>query len=141
MQETLRESEQMARGIIDTALDAFVQVDARGTIRDWNTQAENILGWQRDEALGKNAFELMGWPDGQGPLKKALQSFLLSGDEAVRQPRRELQVRRRDGKEITAELSIAALKTRDGFVFNGFHARPHRQDRGRGPDQLPGHQP
>jgi PAS domain S-box-containing protein len=117
-QETLRESEQLARGIIDTALDAFVQVDARGIIRDWNTQAENILGWRREQALGKNAFELMGWPD--GPLQKALQSFLASGDETVRQPRRELQVRRQDGKEITVELSIAALKTRDGFVFNGF---------------------
>ena len=119
-QETLRESEQLARGIIDTALDAFVQVDAQGIIRDWNTQAENLLGWRRDEALGKNAFGLMGRPDGQGPLKLALRSFLLSRDPVVREPRRELQVRRRDGTEITAELSIAALKTRDGFVFNAF---------------------
>ena len=62
----------------------------------------------------------MGQPDGQGPLKKALEAFLLSGNEVVRQPRRELQVRRRDGTEITVELSIAALRTRDGFVFNAF---------------------
>jgi len=120
VQETLRESEQLARGIIDTALDAFVQIDGKGVIRDWNTQAENFLGWRRDEALGKNAFELMGRPDGQGPLKKALQSFLLSSNHVVRQPRRELLVRRRDGTEISAELSIAALKTRGGFVFNAF---------------------
>nr|WP_244608607.1 PAS domain S-box protein [Bradyrhizobium algeriense] len=119
-QETLRESEQLARGIIDTALDAFVQIDEKGRIRDWNAQAENIFGWPRDEALGRNVFDLMGQPDGQGPLKKALQSFLLSGNEAVRQPRRELQIRRRDGKEITVELSIAALRTRGGFLFNGF---------------------
>jgi PAS domain S-box-containing protein len=119
-QETLRESEQLARGIIDTALDAFVQVDEKGIIRDWNTQAENILGWRRQEALGRGAFELMGRRDGQGPLKGALQSFLLSGDGVVHHPRRELQVRRRDGTEITAELSIAALKTRNGFVFNAF---------------------
>ena len=120
VQETLRESAQLARGIIDTALDAFVQIDAQGVIRDWNTQAENLLGWRRDEALGRNAFELMGRPDGQGPLKLALQAFLVSRDFVVRQPRRELQVRRRDGTEITAELSIAALRTRDGFVFNAF---------------------
>ena len=120
VQETLRESAQLARGIIDTALDAFVQIDAQGIIRDWNTQAENLLGWQRDEALGRNAFELMGRPDGQGPLKLALQAFLVSKDFVVRQPRREVQVRRRDGTEITAELSIAALRTRDGFVFNAF---------------------
>jgi PAS domain S-box-containing protein len=118
VQETLRESAQLARGIIDTALDAFVQIDAQGIILDWNTQAENLLGWRRDEALGKNAFELMGRPE--GPLKMALQAFLLSREHVVRQPRREVQVRRRDGSEITAELSIAALKTRDGFVFNAF---------------------
>ena len=120
VQETLRESAQLARGIIDTALDAFVQIDAQGIIRDWNTQAENLLGWRRDEALGRNAFELMGRPDGQGPLKLALQAFLVSRDFVVRQPRRELQIRRRDGTEITAELSIAALRTRDGFLFNAF---------------------
>jgi PAS domain S-box-containing protein len=120
VQEALRESEQLARGIVDTALDAFVQVDEKGVIGAWNTQAENIFGWPRDEALGSNVFDLMGQPDGQGPLKKALQTFLLSGEEVVRQPRRELQIRRRDGKEITVELSIAALKTRGGFVFNAF---------------------
>jgi PAS domain-containing protein len=38
-------SEQMARGIIDTALDAFVQMDETGRIVDWNTQAEVIFGW------------------------------------------------------------------------------------------------
>jgi len=119
-QEALRESERLARGIVDTALDAFVQIDERGFIRDWNAQADNIFGWPRDEALGKNVFELMGRPDGQGPLKKALQAFLLSGNEVVRQPRRELEIRRRDGKKITAELSIAALRTRGGFVFNAF---------------------
>ncbi len=117
-EETLRESEQLARGIIETALDAFVQIDAQGTVLDWNTQAETLLGWRRDEAIGNNAFDLMGRPG--GPLKTALQSFLASPDHVVRQPRRELLVRRRDGTEITVELSIAALKTRDGFVFNAF---------------------
>src|SRR4029078_6744696 len=68
-QETLRESEELARGIIDTALDAFVQVDEQGFIRAWKQQAENIFGWSRDEALDNNVFDLMGQPDGQGPLK------------------------------------------------------------------------
>ena len=46
-QETLRESEELARGIIDTALDASVQIDAKGVIRNWNAKAENIFGWPR----------------------------------------------------------------------------------------------
>lgn len=119
-QQTLRESEQLARGIINSAIDAFVQIDQRGIIRDWNPQAESIFGWSREETLGKNLFELMGAPDQPGPLRKALEGFLLSGQEMVRQPRREIQIRRRDGNRFTAELSISAFKTRDGFVFNGF---------------------
>ncbi|KJC59824.1 hypothetical protein UP10_16150 [Bradyrhizobium sp. LTSPM299] len=117
-QETLRESAQLARGIIDGALDAFVQIGQNGVIRDWNTQAETIFGWTREEALGRNVFDLMGRPG--GPLRTALAGFLGSGGELVRQPRREVQIRRRDGTEFTAELSVAALKTSDGFVFNGF---------------------
>jgi PAS domain S-box-containing protein len=119
-EQTLRESEQLARGIINSAIDAFVQIDQRGVIRYWNPQAESIFGWSRDEALGKNLFELMGAPGPPGPLRTALEGFLLSGQEQVRQARREIQIRRRDGTRFTAELSISSLKTRDGFVFNGF---------------------
>jgi PAS domain S-box-containing protein len=119
-QATLRESEQLARGIINSAIDAFVQIDQHGVIRDWNPQAEAILGWPREDVLGKNVFELMGRQDGPGPMRIALERFLLSGREQVQQPRHEVQIKRRDGTELTAELSITALRTRDGFVFNAF---------------------
>jgi PAS domain S-box-containing protein len=119
-EEALRESEQLARGIINSAPDAFVQADQRGVIKDWNPQAETLFGWSRVEALGKNVFKLMGRPDGPGPLQKALAAFLSSGAQQIRQPRHEVTARRRDGTEFTAELTITALKTRDGFVFNSF---------------------
>lgn len=119
-QETLRESEQLARGIINSALDAFVQVDERGIIRDWNSQAEVIFGWPRTEVLGKKVFDLIAPDPAEGPIQTALRHFLKSGLEQVARPRREVQARRRDGSEFTTELSITALKTRDGFVFNCF---------------------
>ena len=120
-QETLRESERLARGILTSALDAFVQIDQHGIIREWNPQAEAIFGWPRGDALGQNVFDLLSrQPGRQGPLRTALADFLHSGLEQLRLPRREIVARRRDGKEITAELSAAALKTRDGIVFNGF---------------------
>ena len=58
-QESLRESEQLARNIIETSLDAFVQTDERGTILNWNSQAEKLFGWPREEAMGKNAIDLI----------------------------------------------------------------------------------
>ena len=71
-------------------------------------------------SAGTELFEMMGRPGAPGPLQMALEGFLRSGAEQIRQPRREIQARRRDGEQFTAELSVTALKIRDGFVFNSF---------------------
>jgi PAS domain S-box-containing protein len=52
-EEALLESEEMARGIIDSALDAFIQMDEDGHVVGWNPQAEALFGWSRDEVVGK----------------------------------------------------------------------------------------
>jgi PAS domain S-box-containing protein len=119
-QETLRESEQMARGIIDTALDAFVQIDQRGSILNWNSQAEAIFGWPREQVLGKNFIELVISGADRDELKAALGRFLGSGQGQILGRRREITARRQDGREFKAEMSVTALKTREGYLFNGF---------------------
>jgi PAS domain S-box-containing protein len=119
-QEILRESERQARGIIDTALDAFVQIDQSGRILDWNPQAEVIFGWPREDALGKGFIELLVGEADRDTLSAGLARFLGSGRDQILQRRREIMVRRRDGREFRAELSATALKTREGFILNGF---------------------
>jgi PAS domain S-box-containing protein len=119
-QETLRESEQLARGIIDTALDAFVQIDESGSILNWNSQAEKIFGWPRKAALGKNFVELIIAETERGDLKAALDRFVRSGQGQILGNRREVRALRRDGKDFPAELSITALRRREGILFNGF---------------------
>ena len=118
-QETLRDNERMARGIIDTALDAFLQVDQRWTILDWNSQAGLLFGWPREEALGKNAFDLLA-RDPDQPIRMALERIIASDPDQDIKFRREAQVRRRDGTDFTAEVSITLLNTHAGFVFNAF---------------------
>ena len=44
-QENLRRAEEKTRLIIDTALDAVITMDAKGTITSWNKQAEIVFGW------------------------------------------------------------------------------------------------
>ncbi|WP_407177960.1 PAS domain S-box protein [Bradyrhizobium sp. STM 3562] len=119
-QESLRESEQLARNIIETALDAFVQIDENGSILNWNSQAEQIFGWSRDAVLGKDLIQLVVVEADHDELREALSRFRTLGHGQILGPRREITVRRRDGKELTAELSLTATKTRTGFVFNGF---------------------
>ena len=119
-QESLRESAQLARNIVETALDAFVQMDETGAVRNWNSQAERIFGWPRKEVLGKDLIDLIVAGADRDELKLALGRFLSSGQGLILGRRRELMVRRRDGREFKAELSVTAMKTRNGFLFNGF---------------------
>ena len=119
-QETLRESEQLARGIIETALDAFVQMDESGSILNWNSQAEKIFGWSRSEALGKNLGLLIIPEIYRAAHKSELERYLSTGEAHILGHRLEIGARRRDGREIKVELSITALRRRDGVVFNGF---------------------
>jgi PAS domain S-box-containing protein len=119
-QDSLRESAQLARGIINTALDAFVQMDDQGTISDWNSQAENIFGWTRDEAVGAKLSDLIIPYVHRDAHTGGLQRFLRTGEATILGRRFEIDAMRRDGREIKVELSVTELKRRNGFVFNGF---------------------
>ncbi|SHG41766.1 PAS domain S-box protein [Bradyrhizobium erythrophlei] len=120
-QETLRESEQLARGIIETALDAFVQTDESSSILNWNSAAEKIFGWPRKDALGKSLIDLIVVEADRDRLKAGLERFRRSGQDWLSGGRREIRAVRRDGKEFTAEVSVTALRRREGIVFNGFY--------------------
>ncbi|MCP4739499.1 MAG: PAS domain S-box protein, partial [Bosea sp.] len=119
-QQTLRESEQLARGIIETSLDAFVQMDESGCITDWNSQAEKIFGWPRSDAIGRSLVELVVPEQHRAAHRAGLEHFLFTGESRILGRRLEIEALRRDGQGIKVELSITELKRRDGIVFNGF---------------------
>jgi len=119
-QEALSESERMARGIVDTALDAFVQMDEAGTITEWNSQAEKIFGWSRKEALGQILGELIVPEIHRSRHREGIAHFLRTGESPILGTRFEIEARRRDGREIKVEISVTALERRGGYLFNGF---------------------
>ncbi len=119
-QEILRENERMARNIVETALDAFIQTDQHDAILNWNTQAEKMFGWQREEALSKGLIELIARESDRHDLNERRERFLSSGHDDILRQRTEIRVRRRDGTEFTSELSVTALETQNGVVFNAF---------------------
>jgi PAS domain S-box-containing protein len=119
-QEDLLESGRMARGIIETALDGFIQMDGAGVVLDWNSQAEKIFGWTREEALGRVLSELI-IPDGaRSHHDMGLRHFLDTGEGPILDTRFEVEAQRRDGTRLTVELSVTAFRRRGGHVFNGF---------------------
>lgn len=122
-QESLRESEQMARGIIDTALDAFVQMDEAGRVTEWNAQAEAVFGWQRSEAIGRVMADLILSTEHRDADADGLGRFLAGGSEQLLGRRVEIDAMRHEGndtKPIRVELAVTALRRRSGDLFNAF---------------------
>jgi PAS domain S-box-containing protein len=95
-------------------------MDENGIVADWNSQAEKLFGWSRSEALGKPLADLIIPEMHQSAHRAGLERFLRTGEGAILGHRLEIEARRRDQREIKVELSITALKRRDGVVFNGF---------------------
>lgn len=118
-QAALSESERMARGIVETALDAFVQMDETGIIVDWNSQAERIFGWPRGESLGRDLGELIV-PEAHRAHHRERLVRLLREANAAPGSRFEIDAQRRDGAEMRVEFSVTAFQRRGGHVFNAF---------------------
>ncbi|MEM6330543.1 MAG: ATP-binding protein [Planctomycetota bacterium] len=115
-----RSSSQGRSGIdwrlaIDTSNDAFVSVDASGVIHEWNARAEALFGWPRQEVLGRRLSETI-FPE-QASRGGGLQQITRAGHEGKRL---EVIARRRDGRELPAEVSMSMMQRGGAIMFNAF---------------------
>jgi PAS domain S-box-containing protein len=115
-QEALLDSERMARTIIDTALDAIIQVNECGEVLEWNPRAESILGWSRQEAMGRPITDLY-LPKGYRP-RYLMMNELLQQVGRVEGERFEIDVVRKDGRKMRAEISMTGVRRHGGNVYN-----------------------
>ncbi|MGH9432652.1 MAG: PAS domain S-box protein [Terriglobia bacterium] len=113
-EEALRRSEKRFRELIDNSSDAVSLIDARGQVLFSSHSISPILGYEVEERLGRDVFELMH-PDDAAATKTAFQKLLDHPDSTV-----TLQIRYRHkngtwrwlealGKNLLREPSVRAL--------------------------------
>ena len=51
--QELTETERRTRAVLESALDAIVELDSGGVITSWNPAAERLYGWPADHAVGE----------------------------------------------------------------------------------------
>ncbi|MGH8454679.1 MAG: CHASE domain-containing protein, partial [Nevskiales bacterium] len=90
VQDALKASTDLAHSIIESASDSFVAMDADGTVRDWNRQAENTFGWSREEVLGRLLEELIIPTQHRQAHQQGLKHYLETGEGPVLNKRIEI---------------------------------------------------
>ena len=116
------ESEAKLQTIVDTALDAVVRMNPEGCIVGWNTQAERIFGWRRDEALGRELDQTIIPPRFRYDHHRGMRRHALGGSGGALDSRIEVFALRRNGEEFPIELSITKVSTdaQGGYEFCAF---------------------
>lgn len=118
--DRVKENEQRIQTIIESAQHPFIGTDFEGRITDWNSQAEKLFGWQRNEVLGRTLADTVLPPRYAGASRMALQLFAASGDAPFTGQSMERIMVTRDGREIPVEVNIGLVNTGKLRLFSAF---------------------
>jgi diguanylate cyclase (GGDEF)-like protein/PAS domain S-box-containing protein len=113
VEETLRESEKKYRGLLETAPDGMVVVNAKGEIEIVNLQLQKMTGYTSDELVGKPMEVLI--PKRFNAHKQQRNSYLVNPEVRVMGERIELFAQHKDGSELPVEISLSPLEMTDGL--------------------------
>ena len=113
----LEASEEKMRLITASALDAVVTIDEAGLVTRWNCQAEATFGWKFDEVKGRLLSDLIVPEVLRDTHRRGIEHFMKSGEGPVLNKRIEMEALRHDGETFPIELSVVALRLRDGVEY------------------------
>jgi len=110
-EQALRASEEMLWGIISTAADAIISVDAAQRIVMFNNSAEQIFGWTRGEIVGRPLDTLI--PERSRRLHRYHMARFINGPAAastMEAGHHELVGLRKNGEEFPVDAALSRLQ-------------------------------
>ncbi|MFX1519953.1 MAG: PAS domain S-box protein [Promethearchaeota archaeon] len=114
--ESLENSEERFRSVVQTANDAIITVNSDMNIIFWNHGAETIFGYSTDEIVGMPLVTII--PERFQELhQKGLNQLVSTGKSIILGKTVELAGLRKNGSEFPLELSLATWKTSEGIFL------------------------
>jgi PAS domain S-box-containing protein len=115
-QVALEDSENRFRTLFEYAPDPYYLSDLKGTFIDGNIAAEKIIGYKKEELIGKNFLKLKLLPPNQ--LAKAVAEIAKNVLGKATSPK-EFQLIRKDGKKVQVEIATFPIKIKGKFQALG----------------------
>ncbi len=113
-----KEAELKLEAVSESAADAIVLGDTSDTVIGWNGAAETILGWSRDEILGRSLQTLI--PERYRAAHRAgIDRISQTGEGRVLGKTMELTALHREGHEVEIELSLSTWRVASERFYTG----------------------
>lgn len=112
-----RASSQL-EAVLETAVDAIVIIDERGTVQTFNRAAERMFGYGRAEVIGRNVRLLMP-PPFEKEHDGYIWKYLRTGQAKIIGIGREAIGKRKDGSAFPIELSVSEVVDGKARTFTG----------------------
>ena len=106
-EDELKASEERMKILFEYAPDAYYLSNIKGELVDGNKAAEKMVGYKKEELIGKNFSDLKILPKNQLPL--ALKNLALNALGFPTGPD-EFTLTRKDGKQLTTEIRTYPVK-------------------------------
>jgi len=116
LSEFFRSAEAQYKALVETISDAIISVHREGRVLLWNSAAEKIFGYSRDEALDSSLIDLIIPEKYAVRMREELECLATTGKSSLIGRATEIKMKRRDGELFPAELSVSARKTAGEWV-------------------------
>lgn len=119
-EQSLMDSEERQRVILESALDGIIIINGYGKIEHFNPAAERIFGFRCSEVLGKDLANSIIPEESREKHRQGFKQFLATGHHPILQRRLELTAMRADGTRLPVALAITPYKIGGQQFFSGF---------------------
>lgn len=116
--ESLSEQIKEDVAMVETLLVPAAMIDKRGIILAYNEQLVQLLGFSKDETIGKNVNMLMPSPDKERH-NSYLSRYHKTGKSTVIGTGRDVIAQHKDGKMIPVHLSVMKKESENDSYFIG----------------------
>jgi PAS domain S-box-containing protein len=116
----IQDSEALKSAIIDSALDALITIDERGTVLEFNPSAEQMFGIARAAALGQPLAELIIPVPLRARHEAGLRRYLTTGQSTLLGRRVEIEGLRADGEAFPVEIAINEVQQAGRRLFTAY---------------------
>lgn len=125
IEDSLKQSENKLKTIVDTVFDGIITIDEKGTIQFFNPAAERMFRYTATEIVGKNVQIILpdifrkSFEEEQDPQIAALANYLSSEGESTYPATFEVMGLRKDSSTVSINASFSRYKSDNKLMFTG----------------------